>query len=312
MKDFECFISSSNIKNCRFEENFYYDKKIFNNSSNVTIDVDLLKIKTCKDCGISYTEGVTGEFLDNFYSSIYTKESYNKDILLIKKNIFYEFNRRFFSQTLFFLERCKLFDGIKVLEIGPNAQGILPTLKLFQKNIDYYYIDQNSSELINSIGGKKIANYFDPVTSDIPKVDLIWLSHSMEHINPIDLKNVFKKLHSSLNEYGNIFIEIPDDIYLKNFKFPHVLFFKKKFLELFFNYLNFDIISLCSFGNSKRINVLEQNNSRKKEKISISYILKFLPKIIKNFLLKNLIYYAINNNQYNENTQYIRLIIEKK
>ena len=38
---------------------------------------------------------------------------------------------------LYFINHCSLKPNLKVLEIGPNNQGILPSLKIFQNKITY-------------------------------------------------------------------------------------------------------------------------------------------------------------------------------
>ena len=55
----------------------------------------------------------------------------------------------------------------------------------------------------------KLGDYFDPLKSELPKVDLIWMSHCLEHIFPNDLADMLNSYYKALNKNGRIFIEIP-------------------------------------------------------------------------------------------------------
>ena len=317
MKSKICFLESKK-KNCKIKNKYKYKNLDDNYNKNS-------KILSCEYCGISFATNINSKILNNFYTSIYTDNYFKNTLNIIKKNIFFEYNRRFFSQVIFFLQSERLFKNIKVLEIGPNIQGILPTLKLFQDKIIYYYIDQSNSEIIDSSGGIKISEYFDSKFTKIPKVDLIWMSHSMEHLCPSDFASTFRLLHKSLNKNGKIFIEIPNDIEDKRFNFPHTLFFTEKFFKIFFKKNNFTI---KVFHKSNIINNKINSNhlgwSDKYLKKINTNLLKsenFIKKLIFNyakfFFKKFLIFYCLLSKQYpntsddTEQVSIMRLIIQK-
>jgi hypothetical protein len=309
----KCFININSSKNCNFIEKYKYLKYI-----NSLINTKSLKILTCKNCDATFAGNINYKKLNNFYSTIYNYEYYSKTLKTTKNNNFYEFDRRFFSQVVFFLQTNNLFNNIKVLEIGPNIQGILPTLNIFQKKISYFYYEKNFSEIIEKIGcgrSKRLGSYYTP-KKKLPKVDLIWMSHSMEHINPKDLRATFMKFYKSLNKDGKIFIEIPNDLCMKTFTFPHTFFYSEKFLRLFFKSLNFEIQCISFFTNN--FQDIKKLSGDKKNKYTIIYKLlnKYVPniliKLLKAFFLKNLIIYSLVNNQYlNNNRSFMRIIIKK-
>jgi hypothetical protein len=306
---FECFTEEKNIKSCEFNEIYTYNMRFDTKALNKYIVNK--KILTCIKCGISYADGFVPEELDEFYKSSYRVDNYKEETF----NNLYEYNRRFFSQVVYFLQSFKIANKIKVLEIGAGHQGILPTLKLFQKNIEYYYIDQINNNLIDSYGGKKTAEYFYPFKTLLPKVDLIWMSHSMEHIEPSLLKKTFLHLREALNEKGKIFIEIPNDISMNYFVYPHTIFYTEKFLKIFFKSLKFDIKNLSIYENFSIDNASGKKNLKKiysLTKLISKYIPKFIINFTKKILSKNLLIFCLINNQYNDDKRpFMRLIIEK-
>jgi len=273
-----------------------YSKNFFENN---------VKLYTCNSCQISFCHNISRKNLDEYYKSVYTA---SKPIF----DRFLEFNSRFFSQVLYYINHVKLEKNIKVLEVGPSALGILPSLKVFQDKIKYYYFDQveikhNVQDVI------KLGEYFNPYTSKLPKVDLIWMSHSLEHIFPEDLIKVINKYHEALNDGGKIFIEIPHDIKTRNFSVPHTLFFEKKGLIKLFEKLRFKVVAVSEIND--KVELLDSNPNMNKKKITkknfavtlYSFIQRFLPnKFVKKYAFKHFVL----NGPYT-NSPIIRLIVQK-
>jgi hypothetical protein len=250
----KCFIKNKNINYCKLEEIYKYKKNLIIAKNHHLKK----KILSCVECGVSYCDNITNDVMNNFYEKNYNLEYGDKSYNKIRKNKFYRFNSRFLSQVLFYFQFSTLFANIKILEIGPSYLGVLPTLKFFQKKINYSYFDQLESKIISEHGGKKIGNSLDFAKLKIKKYDLIWMSHVMEHYIPSHLSKIFISLKSCLNKNGRIFIEIPNDILSKSFTMPHTLFFTEKFLRKFFINLGFKIISLNAIN-------LKYNRFQKKE-----------------------------------------------
>lgn len=267
-----------------------------------------VKILTCDDCQISFCENIQRKNLDKYYKK--TQKKIEK-----VSNRFKEFNSRFFTQVLYFINHVNLKKDINVLEVGPNSLGILPTLKIFQKKIKYYYFDQielnhDHKEIL------KLGDYFSPENTNLPMVDLIWMSHSLEHIFPHDLKNVLNCFYKALNKNGKIFIEIPNDIQIKTFNVPHTLFFNKKSLSKLFEQLNFKIIAYSEINSSEEFNI--ENKSIKKDKNNsgeislINKIYLFLQKFFPDYIVKKFAFKNFVLNGPYTNLPIIRLIVEKK
>ena len=72
-------------------------------------------------------------FVKIFNDKIWTNITKKLKKIQVVNNRFKEFNSRFFTQVLYFINHANLKKDINVLEVGPNSLGILPTLKIFQK-----------------------------------------------------------------------------------------------------------------------------------------------------------------------------------
>ena len=238
----KCFLCN---KDNLLNKYFYQDQKI--NGTIIKSEYFNTKnsIYTCEECKISFCDDVSSDNLEKFYNTT----SIIKPENLI--NRFKEFNSRFFSQVLYYINHCSLKENLKVLELGPNKLGILPSLKIFQNKIIYYYFDQIkiNHKFDNVI---KLGDFWIPKKTKLPEVDLIWMSHSLEHIHPNDLKDVLESFHSCLSDDGKIFIEIPYDIKNQDFIVPHTLFFEIEGLVNLFKKFKFKIISISEINNSKK------------------------------------------------------------
>ena len=273
------------------------------------------KILTCVDCDLSFNSTASIENLAKFYSKINIIDEKKK----FTRHRFSEFNSRFFSQVLYYMQFFKINKNSAVLEIGPNRYGISKTIKIFQKDVNYYYFDLATIESEKNV--VKLGDYYYPSRSKLPKLDLIWMSHSLEHLHPMLLEPTFKHLHESLNSGGKIFIEIPDELNpLLKLIIPHTLFFTQKSLYNIFDKLGF---SICAYNEIS--NTAEAKNSIEKfpvdslliNKFNLKtknflmgiylFVQKFLPdRIIKKYVFKNF----VKNGPYT-NEKLIRVILQK-
>jgi hypothetical protein len=165
---------------------------------------------------------------------------------------------RYFSQVLYLRNLLDIPQHLEVLEIGSNITSVLPALSLLSKKIDFYYFDQVDSPIIKKFGGQRIGSFARP--ESISKkfkensLDLIHMSHTLEHINPSSLQNMLEKCVRTLKVGGYIFIEVPFQLELENFHPPHTLFFSKKGLAFLFKNIGLNIIDLQLNNSSKKKN----------------------------------------------------------
>jgi SAM-dependent methyltransferase len=271
-----------------------YDK----NPSEDKWAVNCFKDKTiasCPSCGTWFTkEALLDSELNAFYSSLYQGTSTAKANL----SSLYEFYPRFFSQTLFLKTHVNLFDGIRILEIGPNQVSALPAISLFCKP-KYCYFDQLEFPIIKKFGGKRLGQYFSQEyfesNTKADKFDLVIMSHSLEHINPVNLRDTIKNLHAALKLNGHLFIEVPDQIKGKKPP-PHTLFFTIEGLKILLESEGFRATGLQSIEGKSSVDAKTSNrggvlqateNTNGKNGLTLSqFVRKSTGLILKPFMLR--------------------------
>ncbi len=232
-------------------------------------------LAACPSCGSYFTkENISDNELNEFYSSLYQGTS----VAAMDESGLYEFYPRFFSQALFLKTHVDLFDGIRILEIGPNQVSALPAISLFCKPT-YCYFEQYEFPVIKHFGGKWLGHYFsqDYIDSQtkVDKFDLVVMSHSLEHVNPGNLHNTIKSLYAVLENNGHLFIEVPDQI-IGDKPPPHTLFFTIEGLRALLESEGFHVTGLQSIdGKASGQHALAPSKGET-VKISRSFLLRFI------------------------------------
>lgn len=180
----------------------------------------------CGECGGAFLHQVVSEAeLDSFYSAVYATRKVRKPAPVQE---LHELNARFLSQALYLKTFIQLRDGMQVLELGPNVVSALPALSLFCRP-EYYYFDQVESPVIAHYGGQRLGSYGTgaSIVGALGKerVDLVYASHSLEHVNPTGLDELLNGISAALKPGGFFFFEVPDDLSTRVVVFPHTLFF---------------------------------------------------------------------------------------
>jgi hypothetical protein len=163
----------------------------------------------------------------------------------------HEFSPRFLSQAVYLKSFVPLADGTNILEIGPNVISALPSLSLFCRP-NYRYFDQLDSPVIKYFGGTRVGAYAGPDAIKEHfgggKLDLVYASHSVEHLNPGSVDALFGALREALRKGGHLFIEVPFDLSNEEIFPPHTLFFTSESMRLFLMRHGFEVIDLAVWG----------------------------------------------------------------
>ena len=203
----------------------------------------IYKCDSCESCFIY--PNVNEKELDNFYSALYSKLPQKLSLL---QNYFPYQNSRYLSQVIFLKSFLNTNRNINVLEIGSNITSILPALSFLSERIKFLYFDQIESPIIKKYGGKRVGAFADPESMQKlikkDKLDLIHMSHTLEHISPSNLASMLQQCWRTLKYEGYIFIEVPFQLEMENFYPPHTLFFSTDGLSSLFKRLGFKIINL--------------------------------------------------------------------
>ena len=215
---------------------FIKDKKLKNNNTYFSVD-PMPKLSE----------------IENFYKFDYKKNMNFRNTIIDERAILH----------FKFIEKMKLnFNNF--LNIGSNTGGISHLLRVKGKkiyNYDFFEVKKYYNENWN---------YVSNLNSIKDKIDLIYLSHSLEHI--IDFWEFFLNLNQIMSEDCYVFIEVPNGTNekaggLKKIIPPHLHYFKKEF----FKNLNRELIEL-NLTNKKKTDQKEINYSDDKDYKFIVYL----------------------------------------
>jgi hypothetical protein len=257
-------VKMSNCPVCDNASSFTYEK-YFQNPSQEKWTYNCFegkKLAKCVKCETVFTYEVFGEDeLNLFYSTLFgsaKQANYNPAA-------HYEYVPRSFSQVRFIMTSVRLYDGIRVLEIGPNSYGMVPSFSLFCEPA-YYYYEQYVYPIIAHYGGERLGNYFSKYEalklSKNQKMDLVTLSHSLEHFDPSTLNESIAAISLALKDDGCIFIEVPDE-YGRNKMPPHTVFFTVESLSILLQKHGFEIIATQLIKDSNTTSHISKNKGSK-------------------------------------------------
>lgn len=202
-------------------------------------------IAVCTECGGGFVrEEMTDEDISAFYSAVF---EVRQDSCGPQPEALYELTPRFLSQSLYLKSFIDLTDGMRVLEFGPNVVSALPTLSLFCRP-RYYYFDQLDSSIIASYGGRRLGAYASgaEIIRHLGKggLDLVYASHSLEHVNPVSLDELFAGIATAVAPGGHVFFEVPDDLSIDMVLVPHSVFFSEASIRRLLDRHGFEVVHL--------------------------------------------------------------------
>jgi hypothetical protein len=205
-------------------------------------------LAVCAECrGAFVRQPMQDEDISAFYSAIYDPRARRPP----RVSDFHELNARFLSQALYLKTFLDLRDGTRILELGPNLVSALPALSLFCRP-RYYYFDQVDSEIISRYGGKRLGPYASGAEivrkCGREQLDLVYASHSLEHVNPSNLGELLEGAFTALAPGGHFFFEVPDDLSINLLLVPHTLFFTEASMRQLLARHGFEIVNLAHWG----------------------------------------------------------------
>jgi hypothetical protein len=209
------------------------------------------QVALCPGCGGGFVHpAMTDAGISAFYAAVYTER---QDSGSTERDRLHELTARFLSQALYLKSFIDLRDGLRVLEFGPNVVSALPALSLFCTP-DYRYFDQVESPIIASYGGRRLGAYASgaEVLRQVGAggLDLVYGSHSLEHVNPASLDELFAGLSAATARGGHMFFEVPDDLAIRLLWVPHTLFFTRESLVRLLERHGFEIVHAGRWGTA--------------------------------------------------------------
>ena len=269
------------------------------------------KLATCNNCEFTFASQVFEEgSLSKFYNTLY--DGIALPPFASFKN--YEFTGRSLSHVNFIKMNFELKNNLNILEIGPNENGMIPSFSLYCKS-NYYYYDQLEFPVINHYGGKRLGKYFSKneaaqIDSN-KKMDLIVLSHCLEHFEPQQLNQDIEAMSLALKPNGCISIEVP----LQSlFHAPHTQSFNVKNMSMLFEKHEFKIVASQEIKSSvEKVREKDINKSSKPSRFIINLIKNIMsismPRKTKLMLLKP--FYERKLMPLYDGRPYMRLLVQK-
>ena len=231
-------------------ETAYIDKFEYNLFKNK-------KIVICQNCGFGQIQTQIEksdliEFYENFYRSKKSRTPINfKSAKLNHKRLDY----RSVSQILLGSQYLNYQHVYKFLDIGAGLGSSFISAKKILKNVKIFVIEANTD------AKEFYKKNFDDITiidslKDVKeKMDIVLMSHTVEHINFSDVEDLFRDLYGNLEDNGILIIEVPhadlrDKLFINNRynDTPHLNFFSLESLKMFVKKTEFEICYVNTVG----------------------------------------------------------------
>ena len=189
----------------------------------------------CQECGFGqmYPE-IEKNNLNDFYANFWRSEKSPAFLdfkeWALSKNVL---DPRSLSQLLLGAQYLKNKQEYSFLDIGPgigwsfiSAQHILGNVKLFAIELcreakEYYSKNLDKITIVNNFG--ELGD----------KMDIVLMSHSLEHFSINDIDDLFVDIHNILADNGILIIEVPNEMKMpyRNNHTPHLSFFSLESLR---------------------------------------------------------------------------------
>ena len=227
-------------------------------------EFDETKIFICSKCNFGYVEtdfnsSRLNDYYQIFYSGLADKsEKYNFANLRSE----YEYNTRIASQMAILNSFIDKSRPIKLLEIGPGKGDFLYAISQKKWNAESFVFEPQikAQEILKNIDVKVIPESFNQniIKDYLNFFDIVYMSHSLEHFKPSEIKDTIKLIHQALKPSGIFFCEVPNaDLIQTPFEaiVPHLSFFSINSMKeaLPSNLFNIKFIKSCGEKYSNKI-----------------------------------------------------------
>jgi len=292
---------------------------------------DKQKILYCNNCGFGKIEqDVDEKILHKYYFSDYSGKAKKRvETSATDNRTSHSYDLRSISQIALIKQFIDIEDNLSILEIGAGEGNFLFSLKQMKFGGKYIAFEpQEQSHLcLNSLGGEVEKNIFNfkSASKYTNQIDLVVMSHSLEHFNPGDIEEILRSVENVLKKGGVFFCEVPNaNIGLfpnaGERVVPHLTFFSINSLKCFIERTKLKLLFLNACGKKqinknqeKRIKELEENgffefemdtenkilrNKKYHQHLKKDFLKKRKKQIILNILFKifsqRVIFYLIN------------------
>ncbi len=235
---------------------------------------DERSILQCKSCGFGMIEkDVDLDILQNYYTSEYSgKAKKQVETKNTDNRTSYSVDIRSLSQLTLIKQYIDITSDLPVVEIGAGTGNFLFSLKQAKFKGKYVAFEpqEQAHECLHNLGGeieKGVFNYQNAIKFK-DSVDLLVMSHSLEHFNPGEIKDIVSAVKMMLKENGIFFCEVPNanlELYPNAGErvVPHLSFFSIESLKVLLQSFEMNIEFINACGNKQ----LEKDTSQKIEEL---------------------------------------------
>lgn len=300
-------------------------------------------IWVCQNCGFGEIwPKIDKDFLSKFYANYYYRSEESVMHIDFKNLNINENLLDFRSLSQLFLAYQYLSNKEKYffLDIGAGSGFSFVSAKKMFKNVRLFAVEANNDAKMFYIRNFTGISVVDNLNMLKEKMDIILMSHSLEHFDINDIPNLFCDMYNVLSENGIVIIEVPHVDLRNEFVVkarlndtPHLSFFSLESLKVLVEKSKFELCFINTAGESNDI-AFGKNAIMKRRKIYGAHrkisknVIKSLKKILKFFGVYHSIYnilhkingslnrrndfYDNSNFRYGGNRDLIRCVLRKR
>lgn len=291
-------------------------------------------ISICVKCGFGQIyPKINGSDLNDYYENVY--RSKNSPMQIDYKSCHLNinsFDHRSISQLLLGSQFLSHKNKYRFLDIGAGNGYSFVSARNILDNVDLFAIESNNDAKTFYIKFIKDITICEDLTEIKDEIDVVLMSHSLEHFDIVDIKGLFQDIYDVLGDNGLVIIEVPnadlrDSNILKRLNdTPHLSFFSLESLLRLVNKLDFELCFINTVGQLQTVSDSPENDTTGKMdfknlkillKASIKKVSKYLR--LHEYLYKiyarlknNSAFYNNNNFRYGGDRDCLRCVLRKK
>jgi len=222
---------------------------------------DLFKNKfilVCDKCGFGCIDPkIDANAILDFYKDVYRGKGSPHYVDFSKQKPSKAFNRaRSISQLLLGAQYLEHKSKYNFLDIGSGlGKSFISANEILHGNVNLYTIEQDKNAKIYYQHYFKSLVILDDFSELDDDMDIILMSHSLEHFDIKDMRGLFLQVHQVLAENGIMIIEVPHaDFRDKNYEdnrpkdVPHLSFFSLESLRMLVESFDFELCFIDTAG----------------------------------------------------------------
>ncbi len=245
-----------------------FDNKEPNKYQYTPTTIDKLKlfdendILCCSKCSFGMIErDVSNDLLQSYYSSEYSgKAKKVAETKAVDLKTEYSVDSRSISQLALIKNFVELSSNVTVVEIGPGKGDFLFSMRKigFKGKLIAFEPQKQAHEFLENLNVTIEKDVFSLQKSNKYKntVDLVVMSHSLEHFNPGQISEILNGINIMLRKGGAFFCEVPNANIVEypnsgERVVPHLSFFSIDSLKNFLSKSGFNMTFINTCGDSQ-------------------------------------------------------------